>query len=85
MGKYSTYNIFIFVTVAFAIALLNTIPIFAPGGNATMSNTTTTTEEHGEEYTEGISGQGFPSLLQDLLLPAQDFIHLYDSPVLIQY
>ena len=80
MGKYLTNTILVFVAVAFAIALLNTVPSFAQGGNETMSNATTTTEEHGEEYTEGISVRDSATLLlQDLLLPAQDFIHLYDS------
>lgn len=79
MGKYHTNNILVFVTVAFAIGFLNTVPIFAQEGNETMSNATTT-EEHGEEYTEGISVRDSVTvLLQDIVLPAQDFIHLYDS------
>lgn len=79
MGKYHTNNIIVFVTVVFAIGLLNTVPSFAQGGNETMSNATTT-EEHGEEYTEGISVRDSVTvLLQDIVLPAQDFIHLYDS------
>lgn len=79
MGKYHTNNILVFVTVAFAIGFLNTVPIFAQEGNETMTNATTT-EEHGEEYTEGISVRDSVTvLLQDIVLPAQDFIHLYDS------
>ena len=79
MGKYLTNNILVFVTVAFAMVLLNTVPSFAQGGNETMSNATTT-EEHAEEYTEGISVRDSVTvLLQDIVLPAQDFIHLYDS------
>jgi hypothetical protein len=80
MGKYLTNTIIVFVTVAFAMGLFNTVPSFAQGGNETMSNATTTTEEHGEEYTEGISVRDTVTvILQDLTLPAQDFIHLYDS------
>ena len=79
MGKYHTNNIFLFVTIAFAIGFLNSVPIFAQEGNETMTNATTT-EEHGEEYTEGISVRDSVTvLLQDMVLPAQDFIHLYDS------
>jgi hypothetical protein len=71
MGKYLTNTILVFVAVAFGIGLLNTVPSFAQGGNETMSNATTT---------EGISVRDTVTvLLQDLELPGQDFIHLYDS------
>ena len=67
MGKYHTNNILVFVTVAFAIGFLNTVPIFAQEGNETMTNATTT-EEHGEEYTEGISVRDSVTvLLQDIV------------------
>ncbi|HJS65422.1 MAG TPA: hypothetical protein VJ767_11285 [Nitrososphaeraceae archaeon] len=79
MAKYFTNNILVIVAITIAAGLFNFVPIFAQGGNQTMTNTTTT-EEHSEEYTEGISVRDSATLLlQDMIIPAQDFIHLYDS------
>ena len=79
MAKYFINNILVIVAITIAAALFNFVPIFAQGGNQTMTNTTTT-GEHSEEYTEGISVRDSVTvLLQDIVLPAQDFIHLYDS------
>jgi len=79
MGKYFTNNILVIVVITFAAGLFNFVPSSAQGGNQSMTSTTTT-EEHSEEYTEGISVRDSVTvLLQDMIIPAQDFIHLYDS------
>jgi hypothetical protein len=76
MGKYHTNNILVFVTVAFAIGFLNTVPIFAQEGNETMSNATTT-EEFPARDTVTV-------LLQDLLLPVK-ILSISMIVLLIQY
>jgi hypothetical protein len=64
--------------------MMNATLAFAQETNGTMTNTTSGTEEK-EEHNEAYSSEGInvrdsvTVLLQDMIIPGQDFIHLYDS------
>lgn len=60
--------------------IMNATLAFAQEGNTTMANMASTEEDHGEYDAEGINVRDSVTvLLEGMILPEADFIHLYDS------
>ena len=77
MQNLKKYSIIAILTLTVVAGIFNNVPSYAQGGNQT-----TTTAEAGEEkeYTKtGSVRDSVTVLLQDMIIPATDFIHLYDS------
>jgi hypothetical protein len=87
MQNLQKYSIIAILTLSLVAGIFNNIPLYAQGGNQTQ----TTTEEHSTEvgHSAEEEGKGYNKtstvrdsvtiLLQDNIIPAGDFIHLYDS------
>ena len=89
MQNIQKYSIIAILTISIVAGIFNNIPLYAQGGNQTQ---TTEEEQHATEAAgheneqEGKEHSGTSSvrdsvaiLLQDRIIPAEDFIHLYDS------
>jgi hypothetical protein len=89
MQNIQKYSIIAILTISIVAGIFNNIPLYAQGGNQTQ---TTEEEQHtteaagheneqeGKEPSEASSVRDSVAiLLQDRIIPAEDFIHLYDS------
>ena len=89
MQNIHKYSIIAILTISIVAGIFSNIPLYAQGGNQTQ---TTEEEQHATEAAgheneqEGKEHSGTSSvrdsvaiLLQDRIIPAEDFIHLYDS------
>ena len=92
MENFKKYSILAILTLSIIAGIFNNIPLYAQEGNETQ---TTTTDEHATEGSSQNTAkeEGYPEehsgtssvrdsvtvLLQGIVIPGNDFIHLYDS------
>jgi hypothetical protein len=92
MENLKKYSILAILTLSIIAGIFNNIPLYAQEGNETQ---TTTTDEHATEGSSQNTAEekGYPEehsgtssvrdsvtvLLQGIVIPGNDFIHLYDS------
>jgi len=76
MQSLKKYSIIAILTLAVVAGIFNNVPSYAQGGNQTTTVEAGEEKEHSEASTVRDS---VTVLLQDMIIPATDFIHLYDS------
>lgn len=73
MQNLKKYSIIAILTLSVVAGIFNNVPSYAQEGNQTQ-----TAEEHEYSKTSAVR-DSVTVLLQDMIIPATDFIHLYDS------